>query len=165
MYGNLGHNPHKNTKAVMIYEPYSNMLIDMRNVPMIILTERRDEHGASLGKHDVAFGADSMGVDFPTENVAQLKRAIQKYNDQGGHFYTLFSNVFINADHVQSVGCFNNMIYVQYPGGVWKSSRHENAKDIYKRYLDYAAKVRNEKGVGLDQLKVPDAIRVNPPKP
>lgn len=149
----------------MIYEPFSNMLIDMSNVPLIILTERRDEHGVSLGKHGVAFGNDSMGVDFPTEHIAPLKRAIKNYNEQGGHFYTLFSNVFVNVDVAQSVGCFNNMLYVQYPGGVWKSGRHDNAKEIYKGYLDYALKVRNGKGVGLDQFKVPEALRINPPKP
>lgn len=164
MYGNLALNPHKNTKAVMIYEPFSNMLIDMSNVPLIILTERRDEHGASLQKYGVAFGNDSMGVDFPTEHIAPLKGAIKRYNEQGGRIYALFSNVFVNVDIVQSVGCFNNMIYVQYPGGVWKSGRHQNAKELYQAYRDYALSV--ERNRDLDSIKVPEELRINkPPKP
>ena len=145
----------------MIYEPFSNMLIDMSNVPLIILTERHDEHGNTLHKHGITFGADSMGVEFPSEHIQPLKNAIKKHNEQGGHIYTLFSNVFVNVDKVSSVACLNNKIYIQHSGGVWKSGYHQNAREIYNGYRDYAQRVK-----GVDNtLKVPTELRFKAPKP
>ncbi len=118
----------------MIIKPYSNVLIDLAEVPYLAFYYKPEEK-----IYDLRIGSDSISCNFSEAKIMELKDAISAYYQQGGQYYWLFNNVAVNVSKVVSTLHLNNAIHVGFTGTTtrWTGDGSSDNRQVYDDFRAY----------------------------